>query len=121
MTDPNRRSFLKQTAAASAGVAAWAWTGGINAAGANERVTVGIIGCGGRGAGLAEEFAGLANVAYVCDPDESRRRPIQDKDSRPARGRRSAAHPGRPIGGRRGDRHSRPLACPHGHSGLRGR
>ena len=79
MIDPNRRSFLKQTAAASAGVAAWAWTGGVNAAGANERATVGIIGCGGRGAGLAEEFAGLANVAYVCDPDESRRREIQDR------------------------------------------
>jgi len=79
MTDPNRRSFLKQTAAASAGAAAWAWTGGVKAAGANERVTVGIIGCGGRGAGLAEEFADLANVAYVCDPDETRRRPIQDR------------------------------------------
>ena len=78
MTDPNRRSFLKQTAAASA-AAAWACTGDLYAAGANERVTVGIVGCGGRGAGLAEEFAGLANVAYVCDPDESRRRQIQDK------------------------------------------
>jgi predicted dehydrogenase len=79
MTDSNRRSFLKHTAAASVGVAAWARTGGINAAGANERLTVGIIGCGGRGAGLAEEFAGLANVAYVCDPDESRRRRAQEK------------------------------------------
>lgn len=79
MTDSNRRSFLKHTAAASAGAAAWAWTGGLHAAGANERLTVGIIGCGGRGAGLAEEFAGLANVAYVCDPDESRRRRAQEK------------------------------------------
>ena len=84
MTDSSRRSFLKQTAAASAGVAAWAWTGGIHAAGANERLTVGIIGCGGRGAGLAEEFAGLANVAYVCDPDESRRRQTQEKDPAPS-------------------------------------
>jgi predicted dehydrogenase len=49
------------------------------AAGADERLTVGVIGCGGRGAGLAEEFAGLANVAYVCDPDESRRRKAQEK------------------------------------------
>ncbi|MHB8972067.1 MAG: Gfo/Idh/MocA family protein [Pirellulaceae bacterium] len=65
--------------AASAGAAAWAWTSGIHAAGANERLTVGIIGCGGRGAGLAEEFAGLANVAYECDPDESRRRQTQEK------------------------------------------
>lgn len=79
MTDSDRRSFLKHTAAASAGAAAWAWAGGIHATGANERLTVGIIGCGGRGAGLAEEFAGLANVAYVCDPDESRRRRAQEK------------------------------------------
>ena len=33
MSDSNRRAFLKHTAAASAGAAAWAWTGGINAAG----------------------------------------------------------------------------------------
>ena len=33
MTDSNRRSFLKHTAAASAGAAAWAWTGGIGATG----------------------------------------------------------------------------------------
>ena len=79
MSNSNRRSFLKHTAAASAGAAAWAWTGGLHAAGANERLTVGIIGCGGRGAGLAEEFAGLANVAYGCDPDESRRRRAQEK------------------------------------------
>ena len=79
MTESNRRSFLKHTAAASAGAAAWAWSGGLYAAGANERLTVGIIGCGGRGAGLAEEFAGLANVAYVCDPDESRRRQTQER------------------------------------------
>jgi len=79
MTDSNRRSFLKHTATASAGAAAWAWTGGINAAGANERLTVGIIGCGGRGAGLASAFANLADIAYVCDPDESRRRRAQEQ------------------------------------------
>ncbi len=44
MSDPSRRSFLKHTAAASAGASAWAWTGGINADGANERLTVGVIG-----------------------------------------------------------------------------
>ena len=65
MSDPSRRSFLKHTAAASAGAAAWAWTGGINAAGANERLTLGVIGCGGRGAGLADAFAAMADVAYV--------------------------------------------------------
>ncbi|MFN0166601.1 MAG: Gfo/Idh/MocA family protein [Bryobacteraceae bacterium] len=53
--------------------------GGINAAGANERLTVGLIGCGGRGMGLAREFTRIADVAYVCDPDESRRRQAQEK------------------------------------------
>ena len=79
MTDSSRRSFLKHTAAASAGAAAWAWNGGINAAGANERLTVGVIGCGGRGAGLADAFAAIADVAYVCDPDESRRGRAREK------------------------------------------
>jgi predicted dehydrogenase len=79
MSDPSRRSFLKHTAAASAGAAAWAWNGGINAAGANERLTVGVIGCGGRGAGLADAFAAIADVAYVCDPDESRRGRAREK------------------------------------------
>jgi len=79
MSDPSRRSFLKHTAAASAGAAAWAWTGGINAAGANERLTLGVIGCGGRGAGLADAFAAIADVAYVCDPDESRRGRAREK------------------------------------------
>jgi predicted dehydrogenase len=79
MHDRTRRSFLKRTAAASAGAAAWAWTGGINAAGANERPTVGVIGCGGRGAGLAEAFAAISDIAWVCDPDESRRGPVQKK------------------------------------------
>ncbi len=79
MTEPNRRSFLRQAAAASAG----AWTGSGQAAGANDRLTVGIIGCGGRGAGLAAECARLANVAYVCDPDESRRLRVQEKVQAP--------------------------------------
>jgi predicted dehydrogenase len=79
VTTPTRRSFLKRTATASACVAAWAWTGGINARGANERMAVGVIGCGGRGSSLAAAFAEIANVAYACDPDESRRRQTQEK------------------------------------------
>ena len=79
MSDSTRRSFLRHTAAASAGAAAWAWAGGINAAGANERLTVGVIGCGGQGTGLAGAFAGVADIAYVCDPDESRRRQAQER------------------------------------------
>ena len=60
-----RRSFLKKTAAAAAfGLVA---TG--RAAGANERVVVGLIGCGGRGPGVA---AAMGNVGFVCDPDGKR-------------------------------------------------
>lgn len=72
MSDSNRRSFLKHSTALAS-------FGGINAAGANERLTVGLIGCGGRGMGLAREFTRIADVAYVCDPDESRRRQAQEK------------------------------------------
>ncbi|MBM3737203.1 MAG: Gfo/Idh/MocA family oxidoreductase [Acidobacteria bacterium] len=71
MSDSNRRSFLKHGAALAS-------TGAIMA-GANERLTVGLIGCGGRGTGLAREFSGLADIAYVCDPDESRRRKVQER------------------------------------------
>jgi len=71
MGDPNRRSFLKHGAALAS-------TGAIMA-GANERLTIGLIGCGGRGTGLAREFSNLADIAYVCDPDESRRRKVQEK------------------------------------------
>lgn len=79
MGDPTRRSFLKKTAAASTGAATWAWTGGINAAGANERLVIGLIGCGGQGSGLAKTFAEIAEIAYVCDPDASRRHQLQEK------------------------------------------
>ncbi|NQU22595.1 MAG: Gfo/Idh/MocA family oxidoreductase, partial [Candidatus Nealsonbacteria bacterium] len=65
MPRETRRSFLKKTAAAATfGLAA---TG--RAAGANERVVVGLIGCGGRGPGVA---AAMGNVGFVCDPDAKR-------------------------------------------------
>ncbi len=45
-----------------------------NALGANQRILVGVIGCGGRGGGLAEGFAerSESKVIYVCDPDSKR-------------------------------------------------
>lgn len=71
----HRRTFLKT---ASAGLAAAA----LSAAPARSqprgaaagKLTVGLIGCGGRGVHDAGLFAGFPNVeiAYVCDPDESR-------------------------------------------------
>lgn len=71
----NRREFLGH---ASAGlVAATALSGGRarGAGSANDKLVVGLIGCGGRGthdAGLFKNSPGVA-VAYVCDVDESRR------------------------------------------------
>jgi predicted dehydrogenase len=69
MARQNRRSFLKRASAASAGAATFAWTGAINAAGANERITLGLIGCGGRGPGLAQAHGA---VHFVCDADQKR-------------------------------------------------
>ncbi len=74
MSDSNRRVFLKHTAA-------FASASAMPAAAANDRLTVGVIGCGGRGMGLLREFASQADIAYVCDPDESRRRQAQEKVS----------------------------------------
>jgi predicted dehydrogenase len=79
MTQHTRRSFLKQASVGPACAAAVAWTGGINAAGANERVTLGVIGCGGQGGRLADAFSNSSNVACVCDPDEAHRRRVQVK------------------------------------------
>ena len=74
-----RREFLKQTAATGAAFAAGgradsslAAMTSDRAAGANERIRIGIIGVGGRGSHLMGQVIGLANqenveVAAVCD------------------------------------------------------
>jgi len=69
-----RREFLQAT---TAGLAAGLMTAGAarTARAANERLTVGLIGCGGRGtrdASLFQKVPGVA-LAYVCDVDEGRR------------------------------------------------
>ncbi|HOZ46038.1 MAG TPA: Gfo/Idh/MocA family oxidoreductase [Candidatus Hydrogenedentes bacterium] len=65
-----RRSFLQTVA----GVSAVAWSApSLAAAGANERVTVGVLGCS-RGLYVAREMGEKdIRIAYVCDPDETRR------------------------------------------------
>lgn len=86
MARTTRRTFLKQGSAGAAG-AAVAWAGlSSSAAGANERITLGLIGCGGRGRRVACTAAGEkdATVAYVCDPD-SRRAARAAKDCAGAR------------------------------------
>ena len=66
MSATPRREFLKQTGAA----AALTLTG----PGANDRITVAIIGNGGMGTSHARQLAPRKDVsiAYVCDPDSKR-------------------------------------------------
>jgi len=69
----NRRAFAKEALSATAGVAALTSSmPSLMAAGANERLTVGVIGMS-RGLLLADEFAkNGAKIAYVCDVDKQR-------------------------------------------------
>ena len=66
----SRRDFLQLTSLATASVAI---ASGTRAHGEspNEKLTVGLIGCGGRGLHDANLFRNIPNVeiAYVCDPD----------------------------------------------------
>lgn len=77
---PHRREFLKLSAAAFAG-AALQGSATAAAKGANDKLVVGVIGCGGRGRHDAGLFKNTPNVevAWVCDVDEGRRqRAMQD-------------------------------------------
>lgn len=71
--DINRRTFIRNTAAAGLGLGVAAHLSPLYAQVApNDRVVVGVMGVYGRGNALAEAFArvGGAEVAYVCDVDE---------------------------------------------------
>jgi predicted dehydrogenase len=66
----DRRTILKQTGASLAAVSTLSLLQ-TRAAGANEKVVMGAIGCGGQGTNLLTSFASMQGVelAYVCDPD----------------------------------------------------
>src|SRR5262245_21060249 len=70
MTTPNRRAFLQE---ASLGVAALS-AAGARAAGANERITLGMVGCGGMMRHHIATFGKRKDVriAYVCEVDQDR-------------------------------------------------
>ena len=74
MSPGNRRAFLKQAGMGVGSAAALGLASPLRAAGANEKIVMGAIGCGGQGTGLVRTFAGLKGVeiAYVCDPDHRR-------------------------------------------------
>ncbi len=67
-----RRDFLRTGLAAGAAVAVPAASG--RAAGANEAIRLGLIGCGGRGNVLLSHFAKIEGVRIggLCDPDQRR-------------------------------------------------
>src|SRR5262245_55455899 len=69
-----RRKFLK-TASSTAVLAGASFDSASYARidGANERFSLGLIGCGGRGQDLMKHFVGQgATFNVVCDPDENR-------------------------------------------------
>ena len=72
MPRSNRRTFLQQSLAAAAATGV---SGSARAAAASDRLTVGLIGCGGRGLTVAGLFRGVENVdvRWFCDPDQGRR------------------------------------------------
>jgi predicted dehydrogenase len=74
MPPSNRRSFLKHAGAVAAAASVASSGKTSTACNANERIVVGLMGCGGRGVQLGTIFAGQpdAAVAYVCDPDRNR-------------------------------------------------
>ncbi|TWT29221.1 putative oxidoreductase YdgJ [Posidoniimonas corsicana] len=63
MNHTSRRDFLKLTTAAAAGMTL---AGPARAAGANDQVRIGLVGCGVRGRSF------LQHVVAVCDPDSER-------------------------------------------------
>ncbi len=74
MMSTTRRSFVKQASLGVAGATiASTWTKRA-AVGANDKLVMGLIGCGGRGSHVAELLTRSENVeiAYVCDPDKGR-------------------------------------------------
>ena len=85
----DRRDFLKTAAGLSAATSLWASKaasrGASRVLGANDRINVGVVGVGGRGSYLCDQFAkhGLANnscqLVAVCDVYEKRKRLAAEK------------------------------------------
>jgi len=74
----NRRDFLSRSAGSAAVLAAPAIA---RARGANDRVVLGLIGCGGRGGSVARGFAAEQNVdfKYVCEVNNLRGHDFTDE------------------------------------------
>ena len=72
MNSITRREFLQYTTVATAAASAAGVS--LNTAGANDRIQIGLMGCGGRGSFLLREFTKLdgVDVRYLSDPDSNR-------------------------------------------------
>lgn len=70
---PSRRDFLKQSAiVAGAAAVPYFWTSPVaRAESANDKLSVAAIGVGGRGSGIANGAAKLANMVACCDVDRA--------------------------------------------------
>jgi predicted dehydrogenase len=66
-----RRHFLQQGSILTAGLAACGGATSLRAAGANEKILLGIIGCNGRGMAHIDGFLSVPNaeIAWICDVD----------------------------------------------------
>jgi predicted dehydrogenase len=79
MTSETRRAFLQTAAGTASVVSAASYQRIAMAAGSSQRPVIGFIGCGGRSASLLDGFAKSADVAWACDPDETRGRQFQQR------------------------------------------
>lgn len=72
-TPLNRRTFLKTSALATAGVAALSHRAFAQSKGANDKIVLGLIGAGGMGRSNVQDFMKLPGVAIgaICDVDRN--------------------------------------------------
>ncbi|HUG90353.1 MAG TPA: Gfo/Idh/MocA family oxidoreductase [Planctomycetaceae bacterium] len=93
MHSANRRAFLRHTGSVALAATAGNLAGAsARASGSNQRVRLGVIGCGGRGSGVAQNFAEEATceVVAVCDPDERRAGSLAESLAKISESRRPA-------------------------------
>lgn len=73
MSQHNRRQFLKRTVATGAAFTLPTTFSFLHAQSPNERINLGVIGCGWRGGQLLEAFSKVpgVNIAGICDADQA--------------------------------------------------
>lgn len=77
----SRRSFLRKSTLALAGITIVPRhvLGGKNFIAANDQISLGIIGCGAQGKGLANEFAKRTNLIAACDVDSRKVKAMEER------------------------------------------